>query len=133
MRPNRALLTTFDFVSAGYSGENITRAKLDNGLSIQVNYVNETAFTAIVAVKSSPVVREYTISKAVVGKAPNGNKLRFWMWVAVTVVVIQVLLWLLFKACRSSVTSRIDDMRENMVIDLDSYGDHLKQLKQKKD
>ena len=123
MKPTRHLMSKFDFQPVGLDLSVQSRIKLDGGETLQLTFVNGTYFSAVVSRKGTTKTSEYLIVRMESLNGESGqSRLRFWMYIAGLALAIQVFLWLMLRACRSSLDSRFDQIRENMVIDLDEYG-----------
>lgn len=118
----RSLLTDFAFQPVPNTITIMTKVKLDANTTMQLTFLNGTYFSAVVAHKGVSLTDEYTIKRAdVVDPIATSSSMKRWMYIGLAVVVVQLLLFLCLRCCRSSLNSRIDRVRSEMVIDLDKF------------
>ena len=121
--PSRHLMSNFEFRPVGLTMSVVTRIKLDSGESMQLTFVNGTHFSAAVSRKGTTKAVEYLVVRpSAVTEGSGQSKLKFWLYIGVLALAIQIFLWLMLRACRSNLDDKFDKIRENMVIDLDQYG-----------
>ncbi|OHT00492.1 hypothetical protein TRFO_32807 [Tritrichomonas foetus] len=128
LQPKREFMTDFTFQPANMGLSLVTKGKINKNYSFQLSLTNGTFFQMyITSSLSSKVDNLYIVRTAKIATPSTGNKYKILLYIGLIIVLIQIILWIALKCCRSSLDKKISMVQENTVIDLDKYGEYLKQ------
>lgn len=128
-KPKKSLMTKFDFKPSNFGLSLVTRGKINDDYSFQFTLSNGTFFQIfIMSSKSSKVLEFYALRMAKPkASSPYSKQIKIAAIVLVSLILIQIIIWSVFKCCKSSIENKLAQQQESTVIDLDRYSEYLKE------
>ena len=130
----RNFMTDFSFDQSNFGLILSTKGKINKHYSFQLSLMNGTFFQLLITSTKSSEVKQFFAFRAIKAPIPkSGTGLSLILYVGVIIVLLQAVLWISLKCCKSSMDKKLAFAQENSIIDLDKYSEMMQRKKEKKD